>query len=107
MNTKNTMTKLKSDTSDTAILRMRANIPKYIAGKRVVIFNVWKRTYKDAQGHEKEGITAVFSPLDEPGEYIIGAGSRITLQNEAFDVLDVQPARDDNEAFVMIHPAPR
>lgn len=71
--------------------RLTENAPANISDRKVVVFNLWAREYVRADGSRASGPTAVLSVSDgtSPVETEVGAGSRVTIGADTYDVIDV------------------
>lgn len=67
------------------------NAPAELSDRKVVVFNIWERGYVRADGAQATGLAAVLSVSDgiKPVETVVGAGSRVTIGADTYDVIGV------------------
>lgn len=82
-------------TDSAADVHLSENEPAQVSNRKVVVFNIWERSYARADGARATGPSAVLSVSDgtKPVETEVGAGSRVTIGSDAYDVISV--AGDD------------
>lgn len=71
--------------------RLTENAPARLSDRKVVVFNLWEREYARADGSHASGPAAVLSVSDgtAPVETVVGAGSRVAIGADTYDVVSV------------------
>jgi len=95
--------------SQPADQRVTENSPSSLAGRQVVVFNIWERGYARADGSPATGVAGVLSVSDGKivKETTVGVGSRVDIAGTAYDVVAIDPGtpKTDQLGFVVLRPA--
>lgn len=84
-------TRTTMSTPTTTEQRLNENIPARVSDRKVVAYNIWERDYSRADGSNASGAAAVLSVSGDGkvDEAIVGAGSRVTIGADSWDVVTV------------------